>query len=319
MRLSFAPQIKFTLLFIVSLWPCAELLFPQENTGRNIPHSIPFETVMPSSFQDTKPNVIQDSTRSLSPFYEKLSMLQNPVDTGKTVVRIVHIGDSHVRSHEFTPALHLRLTEVFGNAATGFIEGYKSGGILEESDSSGIICHCIGINGATSQNFMDDKYMTELQQLKPDLIIISLGTNESFNRYDSASHYDAMDSLFSMLKNYCPEASILYTTPQGSFKAIYRRYRKHKRIYRRVIRIEENMNMEKVVSTIATFAAAHHVACWDLFHIVGGEKYACKNWLSGNYFQRDRVHFIRDGYALQGNLLYEAIMNGYNEYITKNE
>ena len=314
MTLLFASKIK--LIFLLTAFLGTESLLSQqdvENAGKDSSRHVSFTTVMPSSFKGTKPNVIQDSTRSLSSFFEKLSMLQNPVDTGKTVVRIVHIGDSHVRSHEFTPALHMRLTDVFGNAATGYIAGYKSGGILDENDSSGVICHCIGINGATSQNFLDEKYMTEIQQLQPDLIIISLGTNESFGKYDPVSHYDMMDSLFSLIKNYCPEASVLYTTPPGSFKAIYRHYRRHKRLYRRVIRIEENRNMEKVASTIVKFAGDHHVASWDLFNIAGGEKYACKNWLSGNYFQRDRVHFISAGYALQGNLLYEAMMNGYNE------
>jgi len=313
MALTFVPKMKFILLLTAFLGACAESLLSQqdmENTGK---------TVMPPLFKGTKPNVIQDSTHSLSSFFEKLSMLHNPVDTIKTVVRIVQIGDSHVRSHEFTPALNFRLIEVFGNAATGTIEGYKFPGIMEENDSSGIICHCIGINGATSRNFLDDKYMTEIQQLNPDLIIVSLGTNESFNKYDSANHYDMMDSLFSMSKSYCPEVPILYTTPPGSFKTIYRRYRKNKRIYRRVFRIEENKNMENVASTILRFAADHHAACWDLFNIAGGEKFACQNWLSGNYYQRDRVHFINEGYALQGNLLFEAIMNGYNKWIGKDE
>jgi lysophospholipase L1-like esterase len=208
----------------------------------------------------------------------------------------------------------LRLTEVFGSAAVGTIEGYRSDGILQENDSSGVICHCIGINGATSENFMDDKYMTEIQQLHPDLIIISLGTNEGFGSYDSDNHYSMMESLFSMLRNSCPNVPILYTTPPGAFKTIYgRRYRRHRRVYRKVIRVEENRNIERATATIVRFAADHQVACWDLFNIAGGERYACRNWLSGNYFQRDRVHFVSDGYALQGDLLYEAIMNEYNK------
>jgi len=306
MRLIFEPKITFIFSLVIFLWTCPELLFSQQNMEKA-------SAVMPSSFRGTKPNVIQDATHSLSPFFEKLSMLQNTADRGNTVVRIVHIGDSHVRSHEFTPAFSSRLTEVFGNAAVGTNEGYQSEGILEENGSAGIICHCIGINGATSQNFLDESYMTQIQQLHPDLIIISLGTNEAFSLYDSATHNDAMDSLFSMIKSYCPEASVLYTTPPGAFKMIYGHYRRHKRVYRRVLRVEENRNVEKSAATIVQFAANHHVACWDLFNIAGGEKYACKNWLSGNYFQRDRVHFISDGYALQGRLLYEAIMDGYNE------
>lgn len=316
MKLTFTPRIKFIFLLTVCFGLGVESLLPKPNmentTGTETSRSVSFKTVMPSSFRSTHPNVIQDSTFSLSPFFEKLSILQNPGDSVKPVVRVVHIGDSHVRSHEFTPALDSRLAEVFGNAATEIVNGYKSPGILDENGSPGIICHCIGINGATSENFLNDSSMTEIQQLHPDLIIISLGTNESFGSYDPASHYAMMENLYSMLKSYCPEIPILYTTPPGAYKTIYRSYRKRRRTYRRVVRVEECRNTGKAASTIAAFAAAHHAACWDLFNIVGGEKYACKNWLSGAYFQRDKVHFVKDGYALQGNLLYEAIISEYN-------
>ena len=310
------PMRLIFLLIMVFLCAGTEPLLPQSdigNTNKDASPLVSFKTVMPTSFRGTQPNVIKDPTHCLSPFLKKLSMLQNPVDTGKTVVRIVHIGDSHVRSHEFTPALDLRLTEIFGNAAIGTNDGYTSEGILDENDSSGIICQCIGINGATSQNFLDEKYMTEIQNLHPDLIIISLGTNESFSDYDSANHYDMMDNLFSLINSYCPKVPILYTTPPGAFKTIYGRYRKRRRYYRRIVRVEENRYTGNAASTIVKFAANHNAACWDLFNIAGGEKYACRNWLSGDYFQRDKIHFVRDGYALQGNLLYEAIMNAYNK------
>jgi len=315
MALTIASKMKF-LFLLAALLGCTEGALSQQDMENGDPDTtrlLSFETVIPPSFKGIQPNVIQDPARSLSPFFEKLFLLQNPVDTEKTVVRIVHIGDSHVRSHEFTPALHLRLAGVFGNAAPGTVEGYRSIGILEENDSSGVICHCIGINGATSENFMDDNYLTEIQHLQPDLIIISLGTNESVGKYDPESHYDTMATLFSMVKTYCPAVPILYTTPPGSFKPVYRRYRKRNRVYRRVVRTEANKNMDNVASTIVRFAADHQAASWDLFSIVGGEKYACQNWLSGNYFQRDKVHFISAGYALQGNLLFEAIMNEYNK------
>jgi len=312
MKLIFTRTQTFIFLLTVFLGTGSESLFSQQDM-ENAGNDIFFETVMPSSFRGTHPNVIQDPTFSLSSFFEKLSMLHNPVDSEKTVVRIVHIGDSHVRSHEFTPALNLRLTEIFGNAAIGTNKGYRSEGILEENGSSGVICQCIGINGATSQNFLNDKYLAQIQQLQPDLIIISLGTNESFSLYNSVTHYYMMENLFSMIRSYCPEVPILYTTPPGAFQTIYKNFTKHKRTYRKVVKVEENRNIEKATSTIVQFAADHQAACWNLFRIAGGEKHACKNWLSGNYFQGDKIHFITDGYALQGNLLYEAMMNEYNK------
>jgi lysophospholipase L1-like esterase len=274
------------------------------------------ETVLPASFAEIQPNIIHDSAQNLSAFFEKLMMIRDIKNIEKPVVRIVHIGDSHVRSHEFTPAFNFRLTEIFGNAATGFIDGYKSSGIIEENGLPGIICHCIGINGATSKNFLNDKYSEEINKLNPDLIIISLGTNEGLGRYDSIYHYSMMKNLFSFLKNVCPHAAILYTTPPGAFKTTYSRARRRKN--RKIISVTENKNTKNVASTIIQFAADHKVACWDLFNIIGGEQHACKNWMNGKYYQNDKLHFTADGYVLQGNLLYEALITGYNEYVLKN-
>ena len=317
-------KIKFIFLLQVFFWIGTGFLLPQSNSTKTDKDEINLKTVvvesvMPASFINAKPNVIKDSANSLLPFFEKLALLKNSSDTAKTIVRIVHIGDSHVRSHEFTSALNLSLVENFGNAAVSFITGYKSEGILEESGLPGIICQCIGINGAISQNFLDTVYLAKIQQLKPDLIIVSLGTNEAFGKYDSNVHYNQILNLYYALKNYCPAVPILYTTPPGAFRKIYGRYRKNKRIYRKVIRIEENKNVEKAAATIVWFAADHNAAYWDLYNIAGGEKYACQNWSNNGYYQKDKLHFVRNGYALQGNLLYEALIKAYNDYVCHTE
>ena len=316
MALTFYTKIKFFFLLLIFLLADAEFSLSQsELKTASFSLCVPEKNFLSQSFKGTKPNIIQDSTNSLLPFFEKLASLRNPADTAKTIVRIVHIGDSHVRSHEITSALNLQLIENFGNAATGFIEGYKSNGILEESGATGVICHCIGINGATSQNFLDTAYLAKIQQLKPDLIIISLGTNEGIGRYDASWHYQMMTNLYFALKNFCSNTPILYTTPPGAFKTIYKRYRRHRHYYTKVIKIEENTNIEKSAATIVRFAADHKAACWDLYNIAGGNYFACKNWLNGDFYRQDKIHFTRDGYALQGNLLSEALIKAYNNAV----
>ena len=54
---------------------------------------IPLEEVkMPSVFRNTQENRLSDPAGSLFPFWEKLTLLDRPV-------RIVQIGDSHIRGH----------------------------------------------------------------------------------------------------------------------------------------------------------------------------------------------------------------------------
>ena len=49
---------------------------------------------MPAGFKGTTENTITDPTHELEPFWQKLSVLDRPL-------RIVHIGDSHVRGHVY--------------------------------------------------------------------------------------------------------------------------------------------------------------------------------------------------------------------------
>lgn len=309
-------KIRLLILSSIIFLACTGFLLSQSDFGdseENKSLQIVSETSMPLTFEGILPNVIQDSTNSLSPFFDKLMQLHSIGNSKKPVVRIVHIGDSHVRSHEFTPALSLRLSNMFGNAASTFIEGYKSSGIVEENGEFGVICHCIGINGATSKNFLVEQYISKISQLKPDLIIISLGTNESLGKYDFSYHNNMMESLFYSLKTACPDAAILYTTPPGAFKAIYNKAKKRRN--RKIISFGDNTNTQLVAASIKQFAEKHNAACWDLFNIVGGNENACKNWHTGNFYAYDKLHFIIEGYKLHGNLLYEAIIDGYNNYV----
>ena len=59
------------------------------------------EDPMPASFKNTQENRIDDPTGSLNAFWESLQRLDRPV-------RIVHIGDSHVRGACFSLILCAR-------------------------------------------------------------------------------------------------------------------------------------------------------------------------------------------------------------------
>lgn len=62
---------------------------------------------MPVSFRETTENRIEDPTGELLPFWQKLSVLDRPL-------RIVHIGDSHVRGHVFPYVARRQLEDDFG-------------------------------------------------------------------------------------------------------------------------------------------------------------------------------------------------------------
>lgn len=52
-----------------------------------------------------------------------------------------------------------------------------------------------------------------------------------------------------------------------------------------------------------------------MYNIVGGKTDACRNWTKHYMLRADGIHFTPDGYRLQGNLLHQALIKAYNEYV----
>lgn len=253
---------------------------------------------IPSLFKDTMENSIIDPERTLDGFWEKLSTMDKPV-------RIVHIGDSHVRGHVFPYKMRKLLEEDFGDdAVIDYAVSYNTSGIAHETGKSGIVYHILGVNGATCESFNKPERIKEIASLNPDLIIISFGTNEAHGRnYRTAQHRIQMRGLISELRKECKDASLLMTTPPGAYIRSGRR--------NRIINVRTSL----VVKTEKDFAAENGIALWDLYDVVGGEKYACKNWTAAGMYQRDKIHFTCEGYSLQGLLLHEAFIKAYNDYV----
>ena len=66
---------------------------------------------------------------------------------------------------------------------------FELNGLILENNNSGILYHNIGVNGAKLSDY--NKYPLFFEQLKslnPDLIIIGLGTNESFDKMNSVDY-----------------------------------------------------------------------------------------------------------------------------------
>lgn len=258
---------------------------------------IPISSPMPSLFKDTVSNMIEDPDRSLDSFWSKISDMHRQV-------RIVHIGDSHVRGHVFPYVMRKLLEEDFGNdAVIDYEVNYRTTGIATETGRAGIVYHILGVNGATCQTFNKPEMVSEITSLNPDLIILSFGTNEAHSRnYSSTEHICQLDKFVKILKDKCNNSSFLITTPPGAYTRSGRS---------RII----NSKTPKVVDTVRNFANNHRMALWDLYDIVGGERNACRNWTNAGMYQKDKIHFTCEGYKLQGLLLHEAFIKAYNDYV----
>lgn len=176
-------------------------------------------------------------------------------------------------------------------------------GFSLKNGKPGILYHAVGINGAMYVNYTDSAYIAQLALLKPDLLIVSMGTNETFGRRFRAEEFAMQVKAFlSLVKAQMPQAAILLTTPPECYKRVTVN---KKRVF------QHNTNTEQAAETLIRVAKEEGIACWDLFSATGG-KNSCRKWLHDNLLRRDRIHFTQAGYEEQATLLFRALMNEYN-------
>lgn len=173
-------------------------------------------------------------------------------------------------------------------------------GINLENGKPGIVYHAIGVNGAKYKHYaVASPFADQASALLPDLIIISLGTNEALDHpYLDAHFIDYVQILIQNLKAKNPQAQFLFTTPPDAYRKKTRR----------------NPGIEAIRKKIIAYCDQYNHAYWDLYQI-GGGTHSADLWKKNGLLRADGVHFTKEGYELQGNLLYEALIKGYNEYV----
>lgn len=166
----------------------------------------------------------------------------------------------------------------------------------------GILYHAVGVNGAMFVHYTDEVFIRRLAALRPSLLIISLGTNETFGRRFRTEEFAAQAEAFiRQVRQVMPGVCLLLTTPAECYKRVYVA---KKRTYAR------NENTARAARALAEVARREGVACWDLFQATGGPN-SCRKWHAAGLMGGDRIHFSKEGYQEQGTLLYRVLMQAY--------
>jgi lysophospholipase L1-like esterase len=180
-------------------------------------------------------------------------------------------------------------------------------GMSIETRRPGVILHTIGVNGAMYTSYLESEHFTEqLASLHPDLLIISLGTNEAFGvkGYSSDTFRMGMDSLFMKIRQSGNSSAIILTTPPG----IYKGTRKKRRTS-----YKPNPVAATVSDVIKQYATSNGMDYWDWYTIMGGREGMAK-WKAKKLTDRRYIHFSGKGYGIQGVLLREALRESYDGY-----
>lgn len=180
-------------------------------------------------------------------------------------------------------------------------------GFSLENGRSGVLYHSAGVNGNAFEYLNRSPAIVELSPLlNPDLIVVSLGTNDAIGTNFNADRlYAQVDRLLGQLRRVNPDAAMLLVTPME--------FCSRSRV-RGVIRYTPNKNVEAVRNVIIRAARAHELPYWDLYDVARGGG-AMERWHKAGLTYIDRVHLLREGYVLQGELFYRALSDAYRAYL----
>lgn len=171
-------------------------------------------------------------------------------------------------------------------------------GIVLENDKPGVVYSAIGVNGAKCSDFSKyDAFFQQLPALEPNLIVISFGTNESFDKLENDVFIERLNQLIDNIRLFNYDAEILVTTPQPS--QFGRRYKNHL--------------VEQYAKSIIDQAEIKNYAVWDMYNDLGGAKNVNSNYRNG-LITSDKVHYTYKGYKKQADDFFEALMQSLEYY-----
>ncbi|MDR0823517.1 MAG: LysM peptidoglycan-binding domain-containing protein [Prevotella sp.] len=173
---------------------------------------------------------------------------------------------------------------------------YTLNGFVIENDKPGVIYHTIGVNGARMSDY--NKYQLFFDQLpilRPDLVILSFGTNESFGKMSDTEYIFQLNEFVSKIKKQNAKATILVMTPPPS------------------------MFRHRLPNTfIADYSIAlmgiNYLPVWDLYSRMNGDSAIRPSGDYASMIAQDKVHYTSGGYEAQGELFASDFIEAYNNY-----
>ena len=155
----------------------------------------------------------------------------------------------------------------------------------------GVVFNTVGVNGATYADFLKfPLQMEQLNSIQPDLVMISLGTNESLSSITKEDFQKNISDLVSKFKEQNPNLPILLISPTDN-------------------RLK-SQKIKEIVSWIEESAQLKKVAFFNLYEATGGSGYF-KKALNKKEANTDGVHFLRLGYEFQAEKIWTAISENF--------
>jgi hypothetical protein len=166
---------------------------------------------------------------------------------------------------------------------------------FENSNAKGILFHMAGVGACQLSDFLGaTHFYNQTVALQPDLIIFSLGANESCTRgFDTLGYASKYQRLIQDLKVSLPGVQFLISTPPDI-----------------LFRGTRPPSMDPICRTLERIAYAENCGYWNLQKVMGGA-WSNQYWFQNKLNNPDRIHFSPRGYDFLGLLFTEALLNSY--------
>ena len=224
-------------------------------------------------------------------YFDKIKILHNSSDsiniTVNNKIAKPFKGYSFIELKKSTDSLFIEINQNIN-------KHFELYGIILENSMSKINYHTIGVNGATAQSYLKCDYFSDhLNVINPDLIIISLGTNEAYDdEFSQLEHEYILKDLIYQIHDVSPNAAILFISANDHLKN------------RKVL----NKNVKKVNDNILKICKELNLSYWDFHTLMGGEN-SIIDWYKKGLTAEDKLHFKKIGYEIQGELFTKALID----------
>lgn len=171
------------------------------------------------------------------------------------------------------------------------------GCLLENTEQKGVLYEAVGVNGTTFYHYNHAQYFfDQIALLKPDLVIVSLGTNEALSSgFDADKFSEQVNVFFDHLEEELPETPVIITSNGDALR-----------------KGKTTPNNSAVRDRLAITASTRNYAYWDLNTIMGGEE-SIRDWYKNGLARKDHIHLSKKGYQILGELFFDAVVRGFNE------
>lgn len=180
-------------------------------------------------------------------------------------------------------------------------------GAMLTTEEPGVIYNVIGNNGATYHSYsLIEDFGKGASTLYPDLIILSMGTNEAFGKLTPSEFRAQLNRLIAEIRQFNPESKLLLTTPKECQRRITtgRKWRR-----RTSYSVVNNCNLFRNV--ILEYGKDNKIPVYDWYDIAGGDG-SSTYWVKNGLLSQDRIHNTHSGYLLFGGLFYSALERALN-------